>query len=366
MKISMKHSLWMAFPLFTLVACSSKEKNTATEKVAPISVKISGVQGGRLGEINISGQIEATQTANISTRVMGYITHLKVKVGDRVQAGQLLVSINSADMQARRAQTDAMIAEAEANVSSTSKDMDRFNALYKQQSATAKELENVTLQYKAAKAKADAARSMRNEVSAMLNYTSLVAPFSGVVVQKNAEEGTMANPGMPILVIEKSGVLQISAAVPESNIAGIKVGDTASVVVKSVGVSFTGKVLSLIPSSQFSGGEYLIKISIPDASKQGLLAGMYVNAVLHPSNKESIVTTNDNRIMVPDAAIVRKDQLTGLYTISAQNTAVLRWVRLGKKSGEMVEVLSGLNKEEQFIVQAEGKLYNGAPVKISQ
>ena len=68
--------------------------------------------------------------------------------------------------------------------------------------------------------------------------------------------------------------------------------------------------------------------------------------------------------MVPLSAIEHKDQLTGLYTIGTNNTALLRWVRLGKTYGDQVEVLSGLEKNEPFIVSAAGKLYNGIPVKI--
>jgi hypothetical protein len=66
------------------------------------------------------------------------------------------------------------------------------------------------------------------------------------------------------------------------------------------------------------------------------------------------------------SSIIKKDDLTGLYTISANNTALLRWVRLGKTIGDNVEVLSGLEKNEQFIVSSEGKLYNGATVIVKK
>ena len=67
--------------------------------------------------------------------------------------------------------------------------------------------------------------------------------------------------------------------------------------------------------------------------------------------------------MVPVSAIFYKDELTGLYTVSANHTALLRWVRLGKQMGNDVEVLSGLSKDEPFILSANGKLADGVPVK---
>ena len=108
---------------------------------------------------------------------MGYITMLKVKAGDHVSKGQLLATISNQDMLAKRAQTDAMIAEAQASVNSAQKDLDRFTTLYKQQSATEKELDNVELQYNAAKSRLEAARQMRNEVNANLGYSHLTAPL---------------------------------------------------------------------------------------------------------------------------------------------------------------------------------------------
>ena len=87
---------------------------------------------------------------------------------------------------------------------------------------------------------------------------------------------------------------------------------------------------------------------------------MYVNASIQI---DSGVETSD-RVLVPASAIVNKDQLTGLYTITDNQTALLRWVRLGKTHGDHVEVLSGLRKDEKFILASEGKLYNGASIAI--
>ncbi len=349
-----------------LTACSGKEDKNDTEKAAnPVTVIVASPAGSATGGISASGQVEAVETANISTRIMGFITKLSVKVGDHVNASQVLATINSQDIDAKAAQTNAMIAEAEANVSSAQKDLNRFTALYNQQSATAKELDNVTLQYNSAKARLEAAKQMRNEVGAQRNYTTLTAPFSGTVVQKNAEVGTMASPGMPILVLERNGSYQVSAAIPETEISKIKLNDKVTVAIKSTGVSFTGMVKQINPSSQFSGGQYIIKISVPEEAKKTLYAGMYVNVVVE-GKEGNVATANNGAVLVPQAAIISKDQLKGLYTVSANNTALLRWVRLGKNYGNEVEVISGLDKTEQFILSAEGKLYNGAPVVVKK
>lgn len=312
--------------------------------------------------INISGQVEAKQTANISTRVMGYINRIYVNVGDHIKVGQMLVSINSNDISAKRAQADAIITQAQASLANAQKDYERFTALYNKQSATAKELDNVTLQYKAAQANLEAAKQMRNEVNAQFSYANITAPFSGVVTQKIMDAGSMASPGMPILTIEQNGSFQVTASVPESEINLLKQGSEAKMEIKSTAKTFNGKVSEISQSSQFTGGQYLIKISIPDNAKDGLYAGMYVNISIPVAN--IFAPANAGVVMVPKSALITKDQLTGLYTISANNTALLRWVRLGNEYGDKVEVLSGLSNNEQFITHADGKLYNGVPVKV--
>lgn len=359
-------SVFAATALLSLAACSGDKTETVAKTQTPIAVQ-TAVAGGtniNAGVLEASGQVEASQSVNISTRVMGYITQMKVKVGDRVHAGQLLFTVNSNDITAKRAQTDALITQAEAAQRAAQKDLDRYTALYKQQSASAKELDQVTLQFQSAKANADAARQMRNEVSAQLAYTSVTAPFAGIITQKLADAGSMANPGMPVLTLEQSGNLQVSASIPETQIAAVKLGDEVTMSIESANKTITGKVIQVNPSSQFTGGQYIVKISVPAAEAKQLYAGMYVH--LRIPVKGTAAAKESGKILVPTKAIITRDQLTGLYTISSQNTALLRWVRLGATSGDQVEVLSGLAANETFILSAEGRLYNGAPVTIKK
>lgn len=356
--------LLLSFAILTATACGSEKKEeTTVNKDLPISVSVANPSGNDQQNIIISGQIEASQTANISTRIMGYITQLKVKVGDKVNKGQVIATISNQDILAKKAQTDAMITEAQAALASAQKDLDRFTILYKQQSATAKELDNATLQFQSAQSRLEATKQMRNEVSASLGYTTLTAPFTGIITQKLADAGSMANPGMPIVTLEQTGTYQVSASVPESNINQIQINNAVTVTIKSLEKTFKGVITQINPSSQYTGGQYIIKVSIPDEVRKLVYAGMYANVAIEIKEASSNNTTS-HRVLVPVSSIEHKEQLTGLYTVGSNNTALLRWVRLGKKYGDQVEVLSGLDSSEQFIVSAEGKLYNGAPVKI--
>lgn len=292
---------------------------------------------------------------------MGYINSINVSVGDKVNKGDLLAVIESSDIQARQAQAQAMVSEAEAALSNAQKDYDRFTQLHNMNSASDKELENIRLQYISAKARTETARQMRNEAVAMKAYTNISAPFTGYITQKYSDAGAIASPGMPLLSLESDKEFQITASVPEMEITSVMKNQYAYVTIPSINKSFKASISEISNSSLQSGGQYLIRIIIPDTLKNDLLSGQYANITL--TDKQESKQTNVS-IRVPVSSIVYKDQLTGLYTISSFNTALLRWVRLGKQFGDHIEILSGLNADEKFILSSNNKLWNGAPVVI--
>jgi RND family efflux transporter MFP subunit len=348
-----------------LAACSGGGRPEAREnKDSAVMVTIARPSSTNAGGVMASGQVEAAQTAAISTRLMGTITRIFVKVGDKVNRGQLLATISSEDLAAKRAQTDAQIAGAQAELENARKDLDRYTALYSRQSATASELDNATLRMHAAKARLDGAEQMRREIDASMGYTRLTAPFSGVVTQKLADEGSLATPGTPLLTVEEDNVLQVSATVAESDISRIRKGDKAELEIKSTGARTDGVLTQMNISSAATGGQYSVKISLPAAAQKGLYAGMYVNIFIPVKTSATADAGPGNEpVLVPASALVQQDQLTGLYTISTTHTALLRWVRTGKAVGDKIEILSGLGATEPFILSATGKLSNGAPVK---
>jgi len=344
-----------------LTSCGGDKKEQITKEPA-IAVKVSGVsENAEGGFITASGKIEAENSANLSTRMMGYVTKIHVKVGQKVGAGQLLVSINNTDLQAKKAQVDASILQATAGYNNAKKDYDRFVNLYKQQSASQKELDDMTARYEMAKAGLEGAKQMRNEVMAQFSYSNITAPFSGTVTNTFVKEGDMANPGMPLVSVEGASRLQVTAMVSENDIASIKKGMAVKVLVKSSNETLNGKVSEVSSSATNTGGQYLVKINL-DKTDSSVLSGMFVNVQFPVANK--VQTAKSEVLLVPESALVKQGQLTGVYTIGEGNIAILRWLRIGKTFGNQVEVLSGLSVNEQYIVSAEGKLYNGALVSI--
>lgn len=348
--------------LLNLVSCGSKDEYKAIAKLDPIEVIISKIENNSTSTfVNASGTVQAENTANLSTRMMGFVKKVTVKVGQKVTKGQLLVSISNADLQAKLAQVNANIRKAEVGVQNAKKDFDRFTALFNQQSISQKEIDDMTAHYNMAKAGLNAVQQMKNEVNAQFAYTNIKAPFSGVITGKFVQVGDMANPGVPLISLESPKKFEVMAMVPESEIAKITKGIKVAVLIKSINETIKGKVIEVSPSAKMTGGQYMVKVKL-DKTEVKLFSGMFttVQFPVKASGK------SNSKVLIPLISLVQKGSLNGVYTISEQNTALLRWLRLGRTYGDKIEVLSGLTNEEVFITSAKAKLYNGAPLQITK
>ena len=342
-----------------ITSCGGEKKEAVIDTTPAIKVTISKVAIDNDSQfLSVSGKIQASNSANLSTRMMGYVTKVHVNVGDRVKKGQLLVSINNTDLQAKKAQVAAGITQAKTAFNNAEKNYNRFKNLFSSTSITQKEMDDMTANYEMAKASLESANQMKNEINAQFAYSNITAPFSGVITSKNIENGDMANPGMPLISLETPKDFEVVAMVPETEISQIKKGITVTVLVKSVNKRIKGKVSEVSTSAKNTGGQYLVKIAL-EKTDVNILSGMF-STVQFPVERK----LEASLVLIPTAAIVTKGQLSGVYTVSQSNTALLRWLRLGRTYGDKVEVLSGLNADESYIVSGGGKLFNGAKITI--
>ncbi|MAP80792.1 MAG: efflux transporter periplasmic adaptor subunit [Aequorivita sp.] len=347
--------------VLALSSCGNASEENKIDKAPAVAVTVNAANAqNNTPFLTASGKIEATNSATLSTRMMGFVNKVHVKVGENVKKGQLLVSINNADLSAKRAQTTANITEAQAAFNNAKKDFERFQNLFNDNSASQKELDDQRARFKMAKARLEGAKQMKNEVQSQFAYVNLRAPFNGVVTNKFIEAGDMANPGVPLISVEGPGNFEVTASVPETEITKIKSGSEVQVIVKSLNKILPGTVSEVSASANKTGGQFLVKVAL-DKTDAEIFSGMYAT-VQFPIEKTAETTT----VLVPKKALIEQGQLTGIYTVSERNTAILRWLRVGRSFGEHVEVLSGLAADERYIISSESKLYNGAKLTIKQ
>lgn len=353
-------SLHLLAVITLLAACSAPEHEVENAFNEPaISVEVMTVNASTYGnKVSASGNIQAVKSANLSTRMMGNIKKVMVKSGQKVRKGELLLTISSADLSAKRAQVEANIVSAKTAFKDAEKDLQRFTNLKSKGSASQKELENMQNRYEMMKAGWSAAESMKKEVDAQFEFLNIRAPFDGHVTNVFIKEGDIAAPGHPLLSVEDMKELEAVVMVAENDIQTVHEGQSAELLVKSTQTVLNGTVKTVSPSSKNTGGQYIVKVSIDQAAAT-TLPGMFVQAHIHTDSSSN----ERNEVFIPNTVIVENGQLRGVYSPSKEGKAILRWLRIGRQKNGQVQVLSGLKAGEKIITSADGKLFNGATIQ---
>ncbi len=335
---------------------STRANDGASDRLNVKMAKVQEVNQPRI--FSYSGKLESSEHAVLSTRIMGNVLDVYVKPGQSVKKGQLLLQISDQDIRSKKSQIKAAQLAAEAAFINAEKDYQRFKTLFEQKSASQKELDDITTHYKMAKAQLNTAMEMEKELNETLKYASIRAPYSGMITKKFVNKGDMAAPGMPLLGIEQPKGFNVLARVPENDISCIEIGDEVNVKVAAANSQIKGKIIEVNASALLTGSQYEVKIKLdPSAEEKEILrSGMYANVFVEKGRVKAI--------MVPEDAIVYRGQLCGIYTVSQSNTVMLRWIRLGKQKGDMVEVISGLKAGESYVASCDGKICDGASVNL--
>ncbi|GKS63613.1 RND transporter [Nitrospira sp.] len=292
--------------------------------------------------VEVTGQVAAIFQATLSSRIQGTIDKLLVREGTKVSKGQVLIRLDSRDFQAD-------LARANADVENTKAHLDRMDQLYTQDAVSKQEMENATRAYRVAEAS-------RKAVEAQLSYTVVRAPFDGVITDKNVEAGELASPGQPLLKMEDPRRLRLEATVAEGDLKSVSNEDKIPVIIDALeGDVLTGTVSQILPAGDPWTHTFMVKVDLPDT--RGLKTGMFGRFQLDKGTTSTM--------LVPSATVVERGELTSLYAVGTDQVARLRWVKLGRRFENQVEILSGLNEGERVLsVGSQG--VDGAAVQITQ
>ncbi len=361
----MKKLITLGFTLMLLVtmsSCGHKSSHHKTDK-KPMAVTVVTPTVRQADNIIASGRVQSNDIARLGTRIMGYVQKVAVLKGQKVRKGQLLVMISDQELQAKKVQAQSMVNQAKAAYDVAKLDEARFARLLAKGSCSSKEYENVKLHYDAITANLKAAQEMVREVQAHLTYTQIKAPFAGLVTDVQADQGSLAHPGMPLVTVEKAGDMVIQTQIGESAIALLQVDSLASISVPAAKMHFKAKITEHSMSSVATGGQYQVTVAVPQDIQGKLLSGMHVEVQL-PLRQNNVDTESQQGIWIPSNVLVSQGDLVGVYVVTKDQQALLKWVRLGRSQGAYVEILSGVSLQDNLIVPAGKRLYNGAHVNV--
>ena len=382
----MTKRLFLPVPLVLwLIGCSEAPKEKpATAYVAAMTVSTVTAKAETWPAIyETTGTVRARASAVISSRMMGYAREVKVQAGDRVREGQLLVTLDTRDLDiaARRAEAarevvrssvpeaDSAIASAKANLDLAQVTFGRMQDLFQKKSISNQELDEASAKLKGAQSALEMGKARRAQLNSRLaqvdqevastevtrSYATVAAPFAGIILVKSVEPGSLATPGAPLFTIEREGAYRLEASVEESRLGTIRVGQTVTVTLDSFERTLEARVSEIAPVVDATSRAYIVKIDLPAVAS--LRSGVFGRAKFKQGERPVLTVTA--------GAVTERGQLQSVM-VAEDGVARTRLITTGQKTGTEIEVLSGLTAGEKVIYPVPQALADGAKVEIRQ
>jgi RND family efflux transporter MFP subunit len=285
----------------------------------------------------VVGTVNPMLHSAIEAKVSGRIDKMLVVPGQRVRSGEFLAELDVREIQARLDQALAVREQAESNLK-------RFATLVAGHAVTQQEFEAV-------ESKARVARAAVDETQTMLGYAKVTAPFDGIITRKLADIGDLATPGKPLLEMEDPASLRLEAAVPEAVIDRVAPG--AKLGVRIGPNEIEGTVNEVSPTADPGSRTFLVKLDLPSA--QGLRMGQFGRVAI-PVSETSV-------LRAPASAVIERGQMELVFVV-ADKAAQLRIVKTGRRIGDEIEIVSGLDPGEKVVTEGAGGLVDGQPIEV--
>lgn len=312
-----------------------------------------------------SGSVKAETVSIVSSKAMGMVTSVRVKNGDAVKKGQPLITIDDADISKKVNAAEAAYEEAlngldmaEETRELTQSTYERFKKLHEEKALTAQEMDEMRAKkniadsrLRQAKAAVERAKAALQEARVYREYTRIKSPVDGVVSDKKIDVGTMAAPGMPLIIIEDPSSYAVHVNVDERIFSRIKKRMNVNVRVGALNLETKGTVSEIAQAIDPSSRTFLVKIAVRG---KGLRSGFYANV--------SIPQGRTRHVMIPSGAVVKRGQIRGVYVVGENKVVNLRIIKTGQAMNGMVEVLSGLDGSESVISGNADNVVDGGVV----
>lgn len=346
MKSDLKSLVWVLGLVLFLSSCGKKIEEDNGPKIQPVTVRLETMMPCTLvDEIQVAGIVKAYEDVNLSPEEGGVVKEWKVKKGEHVKKGDIVVVLKD---EVIKAGYDAALSQqrmAELNLK-------KQEGVYDQQGIS-------ELQYKNLMYARDAARANADLMKARWERTQLRSPFEGVLDNTIPNVGEFAPPGVPVARVVNLSVVKIQAEVPELYSGTVLIGTPAVVSFDALpGDTLRGKVTFV--GSTVSAANRTLLVEIVQKNSIGNLKPEMVAKV------RLLREVRSNALLVSENVVQLVDRDRSIVYVETGGKAEERRLKLGGRQGKMVEVLEGLTPGDRLIVAGYQKLINGTPVIIAQ
>lgn len=282
------------------------------------------------------GTVEAVNRATVSAQTSGRVAELPYDVDDFVEAGSVIVRLTDTEQRAAVQRARGALGEAEARLAEASQEFERVEGMYRNETVSKARFDQAKANRDAAEARLEAARANLAEAEEQLGYTVVEAPYSGIVSERHVQVGELVTPGQPLMSGLSLESLRVNVSVPQSMIDPIREIGRAFVYVDDKRIE--GESLTFFPVADPVSNTFRVRVNLPDRSAT-LYPGMFV--------KVGFVVGETRRLLIPAASVVERSELSAVYVVDEAGIVSLRQTRLGRRFGDDVEVLAGLDAGER-------------------
>ena len=322
---------------------------------APDLVAVPAQAGAVQGQSGFDGVVEAVRQTTIAAQVPGAVVELTVKVGDRVQAGQLLLRIDARSADQGAAASDAQVQAARAALDVATREYSRQQKLREKQYISQAALDQAEAQFKATRAQVAAQVAQAGAARTQTGLHTVRAPYAGVVSEVPVQLGEMAMPGRALVTLYDPSTLRVTAAVPQSLLGAAQSASSEAVRVELPGLAAAQQWpaaarVQVLPTVDAATHTVQVRADLAKGL-DGVAPGMFARLWLPVTGQGA--SAAGQRVTVPLSAIVRRAEMTGVYVQGEGGKPLLRQVRLGRVDGDRVEVLTGVAPGEPVVVDPQ-------------
>ena len=309
-------------------------------------------------ELIFSGSLDPEWQAEVAPKVDGRVEKVFVKEGDKVTKGQVLATLEQVDTDAEVLKARGEYIEAKTNLRKAARDLERYEKLFQAGAVSEQTVDDYRFAYENAEAQLDAALGNLRGKEASLSGTSIVAPADGIVAKRYFQEGYYAKAGTPLFAIADISTLKTVINVPEGQIAGVAVGNEATIVLHAFNNrEVVGKITSIAPVADLPAHTFSTEISVENP--EGLRAGVFATVKLASEHRDNVLT-------IPVHAIVMRDDQKTVYVVDAENKVSRRVLAVGYTNEEVAEIMSGLTEKDLIVTRGQNKLREGSKIKVDK
>jgi len=380
--------LIILYLIFSVPACGEKiEPGTTTKE--PQVVRGISVATAKMSDQSIIyeavGTVQAGISSKLSSKHLGTVEEIRVREGDHVKKGDVLIIMDQRQVKAGVRQAEAGLSEAKKALTAAMSARDaagaekklsfttyeRYLNLKKKKLVSIQAFDEVEARYRQAEAVLEEADAMVDAATARVKRAEaglagvrvskkdavIRAPHDGIIAGKLVDKGDLARPGTPLLSMETTRGFCVDMVLPESYIDYVQPRQKVTVKVPALKTGpLEGNVCTIVPSADQRSRSFIVKINLPIDRK--VRSGLFARV--------QIPMGHSRKLLIPRKAVVTRGQLTGLYVVDSENIIHFRLIRVGRRFGDSVEIFSGLNEGDRYVDELTPKLQDGARVEVSQ